>query len=402
MEQTLRFPEGFLWGASTSSHQVEGGQNNDWSAWERLGKVAGGQTSGLACDHWNLFRSDFELAKRLGHTVHRFSIEWSRVEPAEGQWDEAAIGHYQTVARELHQRGIEPFVTLWHFTSPPWLMERGGWESPETVKLFARFARKMAVAMPDARYWMTINEANVYAILSYLIGVWPPEVTSSRRAWRVYRNLIAGHRAAALAVKHNRPDALVGSAHNVIAFEPKRPESSLDRLASRLAATWYNDHWFKQVASTSDFIGLNHYTRQWVKFESLRRPIVPEFGGPHQTDFGWDMYPTGIYRALKSAGRFGRPIYITENGLADHRDQWRQQFIRDYLLEVHRAVTDGVDVRGYLHWSLLDNFEWREGYSKRFGLIEVDFSTQQRTVRPSAEYYAAICRSNSLTVDDHA
>lgn len=392
----LRFPEGFFWGASTSSHQVEGGQENDWTAWEALGKTKDKSVSGLACDHWNRFAADFDIAKGLGHTAHRFSIEWSRIEPREGEWNESALEHYRQVIKALRDRTIEPFVTLWHFTSPQWFMRRGGWESADAPQIFARYAAKVAAALPEVKYWLTINEANVYALLGYLIGYWPPEVRSFARARRVYHQLALGHNAAAASIKSLAGQAEVGSAHSVVAYEPARPTSTLDRWSSRFADRWYNRRWFDWTAASSDFLGVNHYLRQRIRFGKPWRPIVNEPQGQPQSDFGWEMWPPAMYQVLREAGEYGKPVYVTENGVADAADRWRADFIRDELREVHRAVTDGVDVRGYFHWSLLDNFEWREGYTMRFGLVAVDQATQVRTVRPSAQVFADICRSSQI------
>jgi len=401
MQSEQVFPEGFLWGAATSSHQVEGGQKNDWSAWEQLGKINDQSRSGRACDHWNRFREDFDLAKSLGHTAHRFSIEWSRIEPRPGVWDEAAIDHYRQVVSALRERGIEPFVTLWHFSSPVWFMERGGWESGQASSLFSAYVRKVAEALPDVRYWIPVNEANVYALLSYLVGYWPPEVASPSRAYRVYRQLAAGHRAAYDAIHRTILDARVGCAHNVVDYAPAG-QRLVDRLATRFSDDWYNHRWLRWVRPKLDFVGVNHYHRQGIRFGSLRRPVANAPQGQPQTDYGWQISPPSIGRALRGMRRYQLPIYVTENGLADATDATREAYITAYLNEVYGAIGDGVDVRGYLYWSLLDNFEWREGFSKRFGLIGVDFQTQDRTVRQSARAYAEICRTNRLPVSRDA
>lgn len=398
MPRTLTFPDGFIWGAATSSHQVEGGQTNDWSEWEKKGLVADGSFSGAVTGHYERFEEDFDHAQALHHTAHRFSVEWSRIEPARGVWDEQAIEHYRAVVLALKKRGMEPYVTLWHFTNPLWFSQGGGWEQKGAPALFARYAARMATALPDVTHWITINEANAYATLAYLIGYWPPEVTSPLRAHRVFGLLVNAHRSAFRAMKQINPNLHIGSAHNMIAFDPSHPNRILDRWATRSANRWYNDRWLRATSDASDFIGINHYTRQDISFRSFRQPISAEFTGEPKTDFGWQIYPEGMYRVLMRASRYRKPVVITENGIADAKDRWREKYIRDYLAQVHRAIGDGVDVRGYFHWSLLDNFEWREGYSKRFGLIAVDRKTQKRTVRPSARFYAAVCSSNSLSV----
>lgn len=400
MAATWRFPAGWLWGATTSAHQVEGGQDNDWTTWEALGKVKDGSVSGAACDHWNRYREDFDLAQQLHHTAHRFSIEWSRVEPRAGEWDESALQHYGEVVQALRQRGIEPFVTLWHFTNPRWFAARGGWEDSAAPPAFARYVARVVAALPNVRFWITVNEPNVYALLGYLTGEWPPEVKNWRRALTVLNRLAAAHVVAVRAIKTARPDAQVGSAPNLVDYQPERPRHALDRLSTWLSDRWYNQRWLQLTASSSDFIGVNHYLRQRIRFRNLHRPIAVAPQGQPQTDFGWEICPEAIYHVLRVAARYRKPMYVTENGLADAQDRWRQQFISDYLQQVHRAIGEGIDVRGYLHWSLLDNFEWREGYTKRFGLVAVDFSTQRRTVRPSARWFAEVCANNALVVNN--
>ncbi|MFH0828994.1 MAG: glycoside hydrolase family 1 protein [Candidatus Kerfeldbacteria bacterium] len=396
MAGTLKFPDGFFWGAATSSHQVEGGQSNDWSEWEKLGKVSGGERSGRACDHWNRYTEDFDSAKELGHNAHRLSIEWSRVEPMPGEWNDAALAHYRNVVRALKERSIEPFVTLWHFTNPRWFMKLGGWESPQAPELFTRYAQRVVRALPDVKFWMTLNEPNVYALLSYLVGYWPPEVKQWRRALRVYRTMAEAHRLAYTAIKRANPKSSVGIANSAIDYVPARPSSVLDRWMVRFCDRWYNRWFIERTLNELDFIGVNHYFRQGIRVQSLKHPVVTEPRGEPLTDYGWGICPEAMYKVLTSLGRYRMPLYITENGLADAHDQWRREFIMNELKELYRAISCGVDVRGYFYWSFLDNFEWREGFTKRFGLVEVDFQTQQRTIRPSARWFALVCRSNIL------
>lgn len=398
MSEALRFPEHFLWGAATSSHQVEGNQDNDWSEWEKLGRVARGEQSGIACDHWNRFEHDFDLARTLGHNAHRFSIEWSRIEPRQGMWNEHAIDHYRTVVKAIKDRGMEPYVTLWHFTHPRWFAHAGGWLNPKAPQLFSRYVAQVARAFSDVRFWVTINEPNVYALLSYGIGYWPPQHKHALSAYRVAKHLAAGHRRAYEVIKTMHPSAQVGSAPNLVFYEPSNHASSTNRLVSRLVGTWYNHRWLDWTHMSSDFIGVNHYIHQRVRFGSVLHPVVIEPQGEPQTDTGWQIFPQAIYEVLRIAARYQKPLHITENGIADAHDTRRQEFIHNYLVNVHRAISEGIDVRAYFYWSLLDNFEWKEGFSKRFGLIEVDFATQRRTVRPSARWYAEVCRSNALAV----
>ncbi|MBI3963461.1 MAG: glycoside hydrolase family 1 protein [Candidatus Kerfeldbacteria bacterium] len=393
------FPDGFLWGTATSSHQVEGGQQNDWTRWESLGKTRDGNVSGLACDHWNRFAGDFDLAKTLGTNAHRFSIEWSRVEPEDGQWNDAALEHYAAVVQALRKRGLEPFVTLHHFTNPVWFAEQGGWTWKQAPERFARYVARVVEALPDVTDWITINEPEVYVELAYLTGYWPPERRSLVAAWMVRKNLVAAHRLAAEVISHVHPQAKVGAAVNLVAFDPLRSWNPINQLTVWLGHRLHNRWFLDRTHDTLDFIGINYYfrTRLSLKvykptdfFHGTVSPGVPT------SDAGWEIYPEGLGRVVDFASSYGKPIYITENGIADASDGKRSQFIHDHLAILHRKIQEGHDIRGYFHWSLMDNFEWREGYAYRFGLVAVDFATQQRTIRPSGKAFAEICRSNAL------
>lgn len=394
----LKFPGGFFWGAATSSHQVEGGQHNDWSEWEKLGKINDGTASRNAADHWNRYEADFDIAKSLGHNAHRFSVEWSRIEPQPGQWDEAALEHYRNVVRALLERGMEPFVTLWHFTNPVWFSVSGGWESPEAPHRFVRYVENVVRALPDVTYWMTFNEPNVYALLSYFIGYWPPEVKQWRRALRVYRTMAEAHRLAYAAIKRANPNASVGIATSAIDYVPARQTSLFDRWMSKFCDRWYNRWFIERTINELDFIGINHYVRQGIRVRSFKQLIITEPRGDQLTDYGWGICPEAMGKVLRSMWKYRKPLYITENGLADAADRRRGKFIRDELIELHKAISSGVDVRGYLHWSLLDNFEWREGFAMRFGLVAVDVKTMERTVRESARWFSTVCKNNQLDV----
>ena len=414
----LRFPEGFLWGAATASHQVEGNSQNDWSEWEhanadRLAQESEAAfawnpnwqqfrtqatnptnyVSGLACDHYARFEEDFELARSLGHTAHRFSIEWSRVEPKEGVFDEAAIDHYRRVILALRQRSIEPFVTLWHWTLPLWLTKEGGIVNDDLFPpYFQRYTEKVVTALgSDVRFWVTLNEPDVVASRAYLKGAWPPQKKNPLSFLRATNSLITAHKRSYGSIKRIDPNAQVGIAKHQVVFETARP-TLINTLLQKTAHYFWNRWFLDRIRHHQDFIGLNHYNRNTVDNGFNRNPNMV------QTDIGWDYCPGSIYQAITELAPYGKPIYITENGLADADDNLRQEFIPRALTAVHRAITDGADVRGYLHWSLLDNFEWDKGFWPRFGLIAIDYQTQVRTPRPSAYAYAEVCRNNILTV----
>jgi len=387
-------PAKFYFGASTSSHQVEGGNHNNWTEWEkknaaRLSAESGGKyppenyISGRACDSYNRYEEDFDIAKSLGHNAHRFSIEWSRIEPVEGKFDEREIAHYRDVVRALRKRGLEPFVTLWHWTMPVWLDDRGGMEYRFFPFYFKRYAERVVEALgDDVRFWVTINEPEVVTGNAFRYKRWPPQKQDWFAWYRAVKHLVYAHREAYGAIKKRFPDARVGAVENLVFFESGGGVVN-DVMAA--GAHFLRDRYFlNHIVAWSDFIGLNYYFHNRVYYgfgKNLNKEV---------TDMGWEIYPQGLYKVLMDIARYDRPVYILENGLADARDEKRGLFITEHLAYVRKAMEAGVDVRGYFHWSLLDNFEWDAGFWPRFGLIEVDYKTMKRTVRPSAHVYKTI------------
>lgn len=399
-KQSSVFPKNFLWGTATSAHQVEGNNHNDWTEWEKLGLVKNGEQSGRAAGHYERFREDFALAKDLGHNAHRFSIEWSRVFPKPGQLDEQALDHYRQVLEELRRHKIEPIVTLHHFTNPIWIARAGGWTSRRTVDWFGQYVLAIIKTLgPLANYWVTVNEPTVYTSLTYISGLWPPQKKSYAAAWLAIRHLAEAHRLAYQIIKRHFPDHKVGVANNISDFVPARPANPLDRALQRFAHYWHNQWWLDQTYLTQDFLGLNYYFHHPLQFRPTRVTdlFAPAARGDKPiNDLGWEIHPQGFGRVLDWLGHYRRPIIITENGLADAKDLHRSGFILQHVHQLQAAVQRGLDIRGYLHWSLLDNFEWREGFTPRFGLVEVDYHTLKRTPRPSANVFREICRKNGL------
>lgn len=426
------FPSGFYWGAATSSHQVEGGNVNDWSEWEHANSArlateavrrhANAPTripdyilerypnplqpenyiSGKACDHYNRFEKDFDIAKSLGHNAHRFSIEWSRIEPEEGKWDEKEIEHYRKVIAALRARGMEPFVTLWHWPVPLWLRDKGGWQSKEMVRYFSRYVEKVVSSLKgEVKFWITLNEPEIYGSMSYLKGEWPPQEKNLFSYLSVIRNLIKGHCKAYEVIKKIQPEAGVGIAKNNIYVEAYE-NKLFGQLMKKFIDWWWNFYFLNRIKNHQDFIGLNYYFHKRLKFSSLEylfrssNHLLSETESEERSDMGWELYPEGIYYVLMDLKKYNKPIYITENGLADAQDKHREWYIKECLKNMHRAIQDGVDVRGYFYWSLLDNFEWDKGFWTRFGLVEVDYKTMERKIRPSAFKYAEICRTNQI------
>jgi len=404
-----KFPDGFLWGSATSAYQVDGNStNSDWWEWEQSGNT---EPSGVACDHYNRFREDFALAKELEHNTHRMGLEWSRLEKEENVWDENEWAHCSEVINELIKLEIQPIVTLNHFTIPKWLADKNGWLNDESIDLFVRFAVKAIEKLGNrVEYWIPINEPNILAILAYYYGQWPPCRKNFAEALQVLSNMLKSHIKIYQAMHEyaaKTPGIIkpkVGIAKAVTAFHPCSKFSIKDRICTYNRSKFHNYHFINSSKGAFDFLGLNYYFRQFIHSEgSIRKNPFGEVcstdhhkdAGP-LTDMGWEIYPRGIYEVIKKFSRYKKPIIISENGLATKNDTVRQRFIKEHLEYILKAINEGAPVFGYLHWSLIDNFEWDSGYSKQFGLIEVDLATQKRTMRKSAQYYADIIRRNGL------
>lgn len=339
--------------------------------------------SGRACDHYHRYEEDLDLVQRGGQNAFRFSLEWSRIEPEEGIFDDAALTHYRDVARACRARGVEPFVTLWHWTHPLWLEARGGVTSRDFVSRFVRYARRVAAALgEDVRFYMTLNEPTSVIGNAYLTGNWPPQQRNPLLAWRALRTLGTAHRRAYDALRDVAPHAQVGFTHIYVFNEPFRKNNVLDRAAARVKNFFDNGLMQRYGRGKQDFVALQYYFHNRLQF-----PLRTRNANVVLSDLEWEVYPEGIYHAIMDARRFGVPIYITESGIADAEDSRRPQFLRETLAHVAHALADGADVRGYFYWSLLDNFEWDKGFWPRFGLVAVDYDTLTRTPRESYTVY---------------
>lgn len=400
---TLEFPKNFLWGAATSSHQVEGDNvNNDWWAFEQTRPEK--YRSGKACNQYELYNQDFKLASDLGHNSHRLSIEWSRIEPEKGKFNEEEIEHYRQVLKSLKDKGFTVMLTLNHFTLPLWLAKKGGWESLFAPKYFERFVKKVVPEFKDyVDLWVTINEPGVIVWQCYLLGLWPPQKKSKLAAARVMWNLARAHKKAYKAVHNILPRSKVGLAHNVSSFDAFHHHSLREGLAVWGMDLFANHLIYKLTGKkTHDFLGLNYYFNSYVSFNGEGKlPSLVDIATTKKetSDLGWEIYPEGIFDILMDFSDYHLPVYITENGLASTNDDRRVRFLLSYLKEIYHAIQSGVDVRGYFHWSLIDNFEWADGFTPRFGLVEVDFKTEERTPRPSAYVYKKIIEENGIPHD---
>jgi len=427
-----RFPDGFLWGAATSAHQVEGGNRwNDWWRFEQQpGAIRDGTVSGEACRHYQRFDEDFALAAADAHRAHRFSLEWSRIEPERGHIDAVAVAHYHAVLASLRRHGLKPVVTLHHFTNPLWIADRGGWENRETIDRFAEFVRFCAREYGgEVDWWCTINEPEVYAFHAYAEGLWPPCQRDPSAALAVMAHMLEAHgRAYRILHAEDTRDAdgdgqaaRVGFAKSLWPLEPLRWWFPPDAMQARVEDAVFNRaiaraavtgdihlalpgarpqrRHLPELEGSLDYFGLNQYSRWKVK--ALAREVHVATPGAQRTDLGWEVHPRGFEDALVEVGAFGVPVLVTENGFADAADTLRPRALVEYLLHMGRAIARGVSVIGYLHWSLLDNFEWHDGFRPRFGLYRVDFDHPERPREPrrSARIYARIARANAIEAE---
>ncbi len=408
----------FLWGAATSSHQVEG-QNylNDWWAWEQSLKVP--EKSGIACDHFRLYKDDFRIIKQLGHNSHRLSLEWSRLEPRENLWDEAAWKHYREVILALKSLNIEPLLTLNHFTIPNWLADKGGWNSLKTADYFEKFCQKAVEKLGDLiTYWITLNEPMVLAILANLIGIWPPGKKTIADMTRSIEVQMHAH-IKAYQIMHKTAQEkfhrkiYIGIAQNVAKMDPCTEGYLKNILPTFWRHHFYNHFFVWSVVNgliffpglflkilpfrrTLDFVGLNYYRRFHIKYAGLS--ITKMLGddclclehriGGKRTDLWWESYASGLYDLIKEFSRYRLPLIITENGIATDDDKQRVEFIKDHLDAVVKAKANGLPVEGYFYWSLMDNFEWADGFQPHFGLVQIDYASQQRMIRQSGYFYS--------------
>jgi beta-glucosidase len=422
VQAAMFFPPDFLWGTATAAHQVEGNNcNNDWWAWEQDGRILEGHRSGLACDWWQRAEADLDRAAEMGTNAHRLSVEWSRIEPEPSVFDTAALDRYRQILQAMHDRGIEPMVTLHHFTNPLWLAEKGDFNSDLVVDYFRRYTDRVVSALGDlVPKWITLNEPVVYVVLRSLEALFPPP---QRRGWpaarEALRNLLRCHAAAYHTIKESYPQSQVGVAKQFRPLQPPAQGNFLDRWWARRLNRLFNDMWMesmddgrlrwplgrgriKNLAGAFDFVGVNYYTRSFVRFPPrpgrLYESAYPAGSVVSDGNYG-ELYPAGLYQVLKYNLRYRKPIYVTENGLPDAADKLRPAFIMTHLREIWRAISFSFPVMGYYHWSLVDNFEWDRGWTQRFGLIALDPETQERALRPSGRLYGEICRTRSISSD---
>ncbi|WP_436791399.1 glycoside hydrolase family 1 protein [Yinghuangia sp. YIM S10712] len=418
----MSFPDGFLWGSATAAHQIEGNNlASDFWALEHVANSRFAEPSGDACDHYRLFRQDIALMAELGLNSFRFTIEWARVEPEDGFHSAAAIAHYRDVLEACHAAGVVPVVTLHHFSSPNWLMKLGSWEYAGTPERFAAYCRTVMTELGDLiPYVCTINEANIGRVIRRIIagggegrrapveqapvglGDGPVEAPAARADEKVsggqtiflsaftdeaFDVITRAHVAAREAIREVSPNSKVGI---TLALQDVQALPGGEKAADAVWAELFED--FLPAMAGDDFVGVQNYSRIRVGADG----VAPLPEGAEVTQMGYEFYPEALGNVLRRAASAGLPMMVTENGIATDDDARRVEFIRLALDGVERCLADGVDVRGYLHWTTLDNFEWMHGFKPKFGLIAVDRATQRRTPKDSARYLGAIARRNAL------
>ncbi len=410
----------FLWGVATSSYQVEGAAENDWTEWERQERLkVSGERCGVAAGHRERWRADFALLPSLGANAYRLSIERSAVEPEAGLFSDDALRLERERVDVLRRLGIEPVVTLHHYTHPRWFWARGGWENPDSVAAFRRYAGVVADALgASAGVWVTLNEPIVFLLGGYLGGLIPPGRRSFASAARALEHLLRAHVEAAAILKQKAPGCRIGIAHNMLDFAPDRRDSAFDRRLARAGERLYNlalleamgtgrmDWSFpgegrtridvRDFPRSNDFVGVNYYSRVHIRFRGVPGAVgqflYRDPGSRGLTDTGWEIHPQGFDRVLRQAESAGRPVLVTENGIATRDDGLRRDFLREHTLVLAHRLAAGAPIDGYFYWSLIDNFEWLEGFRPRFGLFEVDYATFARRRRPSADLFAELGR----------
>ena len=405
----------FYWGASTASHQVEGNNYNQWTVWEELnaGRLAAGAKksysylknwddikveatnpnnylSSNGVDHYNRFEEDFDLAKSMGLNSFRFTIEWSRIEPNEGEWNQAEIDHYKKYIFAMHKRGLEPFLNIWHWTMPVWFTNIGGFEKKKNLKYFDRFVKKIAEELlVDVNYVLVLNEPLVYATMSYLSGDWPPSLKRPIKTIIVLINLTRAHKLAYRNLKARKPLIKIGIAAHITNFKTAK-NNFVGRTVVKMSDYFWNLWFLNRIEQQLDFIGINHYFTNYFKnWKFNNNPDHP------LSDMGWYMEPSSLNMAIDNMwSTYKKPIIISENGLADRNDKNRKWWLEETFASLKKSKDSGVDLIGYLHWSLLDNFEWAYGWWPNFGLISVDRENMKRTKRKSSEYYSSFITKN--------
>lgn len=409
--------DGVLLGVATAATQIEGGcDTTNWADWAKTpGHIADGTTPVRATGHWERWREDTELMASLGIQTYRFGVEWARLEPQPGVFSDEAFAHYRDEITLLRDKGIRPLLTLHHFNNPRWFESMGAFEHPDCVPIFLRFVERVVTELGDlVEDWCTINEPNVYATFGYLYGVFPPGAKSLPRTLRVMTNLAHAHITAyelIHALRAGKPTRVTFAIHLRV-FDPANPANPVHRALARAQEFLFQEAVTEAMCTGRfrmplrrpegiregryyDALGINYYSRSWVsKIGDAARP------GAELNDLGWEIYPEGLERVARWAyDRWPAPIWVTENGTADNTERFRTQFLHDHLEIVAAARSTGLPFERFYHWCFVDNWEWAEGEVPRFGIVALDYATQERTVKPSGRFYADVIAAGGVTAE---
>lgn len=413
MSEKFEFPKGFLWGTATAAHQVEGNNtNSDIWLMEHVPETPYAEPSGDACDHYHRYQEDIALLAELGFNSYRFSIEWARIEPEEGEFSYAVLEHYRDMLRVCHEHSITPIVTFHHFSSPRWLIAAGGWDNPQTADKFARYCERATQYLGDLiGVACTINEANIASLIVEWGFAQPPRQRNQQTWWKataaalgisprklapfIYATsskaidvILRAHRKGAEAIKSASGNFPVGI---TLALQDIQAGEGGEKRAARMRKV-INDIYLESL-SGDDFVGVQIYSR----VRSGPQGVLPPEEGVELTQMGYEFWPEALEAAIRDAiSKSGLPVIVTENGIATMDDTRRIAYVQGALQGVINCMKDGMDIRGYTYWSAFDNYEWSLGFRPTFGLIGVDRESQQRTVKPSARWLGSIARSNSI------
>jgi beta-glucosidase len=416
----VQFPKDFLWGTATAAHQIEGNnENTNWGEWEKdSARIKDRSNAKIAVDGWNRMKDDIKLMKGLGVNSYRFSLAWNKIEPEKGKINEDTLKHYDEFINELKANQIEPMVTLHHFSHPVWFEQLGAFEKEENIRHFVEFSKLVFNRyQTKVKYWVTLNEPNVFVTSGYFNTVFPPGKADSKLGAEVLKNMLKAHVEVYKALKSPKGDTQniqIGLATSIFQFEPARRWHLGDWAIARISSNTFNEsvlgffrtgtmnfyvpldvnvsYTEQDAPNTLDFIGVNYYSHYAYKFDldfkKAARSIAVE--GEEMTDMPYTIYPEGIYRAIEDAAKLKKPVIITENGISDAKDDRREKYIKQSLYAVSRAIKDGYNIRGFYYWTLMDNFEWAEGYTQKFGLYEVNLQTNERTLRNGSRAFIEI------------
>ncbi|WP_028842309.1 glycoside hydrolase family 1 protein [Thermodesulfovibrio yellowstonii] len=406
----------FLWGVATSAFQLEGSPYADWSTWDSIFSL-----NPKITNHYELYREDIRLIKNLGVNSYRFSIEWSRIQPSEDYWNKEVVRHYQKIINLLNENNIKPMITIHHFTHPVWFITKYPWHKKKSIDKFMEYVERLIENINNVDYWLTFNEPYLLILGGYIEGCIPPGYHNLNLALKAMKNIFICHRQIYDLLHLKNKNSMVSIAHNMAVFAPWIKCNPFDRLLAKIAKRFYNHSIIEgfmdgkislpipfrktmeievPIKGKLDFFGINYYTRVHMRFNPLRKLFIEfrhrDIDGHGLTDMGWEIYPKGLKKVLKYASKLNVPLIITENGIATKDDNKKMKFIKAHVDVIENAISEGIDVRGYFYWSLIDNYEWLHGLDARFGLYRVDFKTYRRIPTKAAAFYSYIINSRNF------